>query len=297
MHTPQLIYEDLQNTPDDFGTAMQALQGKLAQGYEPDPRSEFDLVLKHDDGVLTYVIDLDFVREHEVGVDPVAITVTGVPSELQRRKDEDDDAYRQRISISFQDQRNFDAARERWLMQLEAFLFQISDHFRTKIGVERIHTEARTFMPDSRDAHGLDTLTSFGYPLYGYDPTYDLAYLLMWDSLWEQYRFRVRDAYYGDYRPSAMNYGDSTSYVYVGDVGWSYGDVRHYETTHQVPAEAGGGGDVGHGAWNHSDSGGGGWLSSIGDCFSSDSGGGDAGGGSGSSCSSCGSGGCGGGGE
>ena len=52
------IYEDLRNTPDDFEAAMQALQQKLSQGYEPDPHSEFDLVLKHDDGVLRYVIDL-----------------------------------------------------------------------------------------------------------------------------------------------------------------------------------------------------------------------------------------------
>src|SRR6266446_6828677 len=54
------VYEDLQNNPDDFEAAMQALKEKLSQGYEPDPHSEFDLVLKHDDGVLTYVIDLDF---------------------------------------------------------------------------------------------------------------------------------------------------------------------------------------------------------------------------------------------
>src|SRR5690348_11103681 len=64
-----VVYEDLQNSPDDFNAAMQALESKLSQGYEPDPHSEFDLVLKHDDGVLSYVIDLDFVREHRIGTD------------------------------------------------------------------------------------------------------------------------------------------------------------------------------------------------------------------------------------
>src|SRR6266851_4379561 len=117
-----VVYEDLQNNPDDFDAAMQALKEKLSQGLEPDPHSDFDLVLKHDDGVLTYVIDLDFVREHQVGVDPVAIVVTAVPTELRRRTGEADEAYHDRVNAYFQDQPSFDSAQERWQAQFEGFL-------------------------------------------------------------------------------------------------------------------------------------------------------------------------------
>ena len=34
----EVIYEDQDDTPDDLTTAMQTLQDKIAQGYEPDPR-------------------------------------------------------------------------------------------------------------------------------------------------------------------------------------------------------------------------------------------------------------------
>src|SRR5262245_46895864 len=74
-----VIYDDKDNTPDDLTTAMQTLQDKVSQGYEPDPHVEFDMLLKHDDGALNYVIDLDFVREHQVDVDPIVITVTATP--------------------------------------------------------------------------------------------------------------------------------------------------------------------------------------------------------------------------
>ena len=131
-----VVYEDLQNNPDDFDAAMQALREKLSQGYEPDPHSDFDLVLKHDDGVLTYVIDLDFVREHRVGIDPLAIMVTAVPSEMRRRAGESDDAYHNRISLYFQDQASFDSAQERWEAQMEGFLNQLADHFRTTLGIQ-----------------------------------------------------------------------------------------------------------------------------------------------------------------
>src|SRR6266567_2856729 len=62
---------------------------RVSIAHEPVPHSEFDLVLKHDDGLLRYVIDLDFVREHRIGAHPVAITVTGVPTELRRQDNED----------------------------------------------------------------------------------------------------------------------------------------------------------------------------------------------------------------
>ena len=179
-----VVYEDLQNNPDDFDAAMQALKERLAQGHEPDPHSEFDLVLEHDDGVLSYVIDLDFIREHRVGSDPVAILVTAVPSELRRREGEGDDAYQDRLRAYFQDQASFDRARERWEAQMQGFLEQIADHFRTTLGIADVHVESRTVMPRHRDPVALNTYTSFGYPLYGYNPGMDLAYMLMWDTLW-----------------------------------------------------------------------------------------------------------------
>jgi hypothetical protein len=316
-----VVYEDLRNNTDDFDAAMQALKEKLSQGLEPDPHSDFDLVLKHDDGVLTYVIDLDFVREHPLGMDPVAIVVTAVPSDLRRRTGESDDAYHDRISAYFLDQVSVDGWQARWEARLEGFLNQLADHFRTTLGIMDVHIETRTIMPRRRDADALGTYTSFGYPLYGYDPTLDLAYLMMWDTIWAEHQLRMRNIYYGDY---------GSPYIFIDDGGWGYDDAYQYDATHPAPmpidggawsggsdsggggwlnnasdfsSDSGGGGSLASGdaASGGSDSGGGGWLSNIGD-FSSDSGGGgdiggssDSGGsscGGGSSCSSCGGGGC-----
>jgi hypothetical protein len=311
------VYEDLGNNPDDFEAAMQALQAKLAQGYEPDPHSEFDLVLKHDDGVLRYVIDLDFVREHRIGAHPVAITVTGVPTELRRRDEEDQASYQERISVYFRDQVAFDAAQARWEAQFRGFLEQLGDHFRTTLGIRDVQIETRTVLPRRRSPEALYDYASFGYPLYGYDPTIDLAYLLLWDALWQQNALRMHNFYYGDY---------GAPYVFIDDGGWGYDDASRYDVTVPVlvgssdsggggwmggadfSSDSGGGGGIGAGV--SSDSGGGGWLSSIGDLFSDSGGGGstgdsgssDSGGGgstcssgsscSSSSCSSCGGGGC-----
>lgn len=305
-----VIYEDFRQTDDDFDAALETLQDMLSRGHEPDPSSEFDLVLKHDDGVLNYVIDLDFVREHRTGIHPVAITVTAVPSELRRGDGEDDRSYRQRVKSHLRDQQSFDEAQERWEAHFDGFLDQIADHFRTNIGVVGARVETQSVLLRRRDADALNTYTSFGYPLYSYGPATDLAYLGMWDSLWEEHNLRVRNAHYGD---------PGGPYASTGDSGWSYGDVRHYEQSHPVPAQSddGGGGQLvtaeapsdsgGGGALTHapaaSDSGGGGWLSSIGDFFSGgasgsggggDVGGGDSGGG-GDGGGGCGGGGCGGG--
>jgi hypothetical protein len=289
-----VIYEDPQDVPDDFALAMQALQKRLSLGWEPDPRAEFDLVLKHDDGVLNYVIDLDFTRQHAVGVDPIAVTVTAVPSELRRGEGEEAGSYQQRISQHFETQEKFDAARARWETRLEMFLNDIADHFRTSLGVEKVHLTTQNVLPQHRGDEALSGLTSFGYPLYGYDPFHDLAYLMLWDSMWERHRFHVGNMYYGD----------AGSYSYIGDTGWGYDDARRHET---APAFVDSGGGVVDGSEQRmtSDSGGGSWLSSVGDFFSDSGGGGDvSGGGSdsggggdsgsscGSSCSSCGGGGC-----
>src|SRR5215475_10266385 len=47
-----VIYEDQDDTTYDLATAMQILQEKVSQGYEPDPHAEFGMLLKHDDGEL-----------------------------------------------------------------------------------------------------------------------------------------------------------------------------------------------------------------------------------------------------
>ena len=203
---------------------------------------------------------------------------------------------------------------------MEGFLNQLADHFRTTLGIQDVHIETRTIMPRRRNPDALDTYTSFGYPLYGYDPTLDLAYLMMWDTLWAEHQLRMRNIYYGDY---------GAPYIFIDEGGWGYDDAYQYDATHPAPlpmdggdwsggsesggggwinnasdftSDSGGGGDItaGGAGSDASDSGGGGWLSSIGDFFSDSGGGGslgDAGGGStdsggSSNCSSCGGGGC-----
>ncbi len=297
----EVIYEDQDDTPDDLTTAMQTLQDKIAQGYEPDPHVEFDMVLKHDDGVLSYVIDLDFVREHRVSVEPIVMRVTATPSPLRRSAEEEQDAYQQRISGYFETRDRFDEAVGAWEEHLVSFLNQIADHFRTNFGIAHFHIKTRRIWPDASDAEGHQAFTTFGAPLYGYDPMYDLAHLWMWETLRTQHPFLYHPAYsYGTERSESDSGGGGAV-----DVGSDWG-----------PSDAGGGGMIDVGSTKSaSDSGGGGWLSSIGDFFSdsggggnvdggsSDSGGGgnvdggssDSGGGSSSCGSSCGSGGCGGG--
>src|SRR5438270_5585906 len=130
-----VIYEDLQNRTDDFPAAMEALRVKLDAGFEPDPHSEFDLVLKHDDGVLNYVIDLDFVRRHRPGVDPVAITVTAVPSQMKKRDGESDAEYQDRLRSQFRGQLRWDDSQDLWEKQLNSFVERVADHVRTSVGV------------------------------------------------------------------------------------------------------------------------------------------------------------------
>lgn len=292
----EVVYEDM-IAPDDWDAALQALQERLDTGFEPDPHSDFAMVLKHDDGVLNYVINLHFVREHKVGEDPVSIEVTALPSDLRRSPEESEESFQQRVSIYFQTQNDFDAAQAKWNVQLQAFLNQIADHFRNSIGIENVSTDTRNIIPQQRDATAMTTYSTYGYPLYGYDPTYDLAYFMMWDSMWDRYRFRPHNVYYGDY---------GSTYVYVGDSGWGYDDGHHYDSAHPVttaPSDAGsssdwgapavgssadwgsdssggdtGGSLVGNGSSTSSSldsAGGGGWLSSVGDFFSSSGGGGD----------------------
>ena len=278
-----VIYEDQDDTPDDLTTAMQTLQDKVSQGYEPDPHSEFDMVLKHDDGVLSYVIDLDFIREHQVGVDPIVMTVTAAPSALRRGAEEDQDAYQQRISWYFETQDRFDQAVDAWEERLTSFLNHIADHFRTNFGIERLHIKTRRMWPDASDAERQQAFTTFGAPLYGYDPTYDLAHLWLWETLRAQHPFLNHPVYVHERQRIES------------DVGGSAVDMR----SDWGANDAGGGSTVDLGGERSaSASGGGGWLSSIGDFFSDSGGGGDVGGGSsdsGGGGSSCGGGGCGGG--
>src|SRR5262249_37574877 len=152
--------------------------------------------------------------------------------------DESAEAYRDRISVYFQDQATFDAAQARWEAQFERFLNQIGDHFLSALGVKDVQIETRTMLPRRRSPEALYNYASFGYPLYGYDPTIDLAYLLLWDSLWQQNALRMHNFYYGDY---------GAPYVYIDDGGWGYTDASRYDVA--VPVLVGA-----------SDSGGGGWL-------------------------------------
>ncbi len=278
----EVLYEDFQDTPNDLEIALKSLQSRLEEGMEPDPRSEFDMVLKHNDGVLTYVIDLDFLRVHKVGVPPVTVLVTAVPSELRREEMEAEEAYQERVLQYFQNQESFDSALTRWQEQFEAFIEQIRDRFLTYLGIQDVKLETRTILPHSRNREALETYARFGYPLYGFDLLTDLAYLLLWDWMWDRYRFRVYDVYYGDY---------GSPYIYVGDRGWGYEEVQRQPEPVLV---SGGGGDLGLDQWTassdsggggdvdlggttdiSSDSGGGGWLDSIGDFFSDSGGGGD----------------------
>lgn len=280
----EVIYEDLQDNPNDLEIALKSLQSRLEGGMEPDPHSEFDMVLKYNDGILTYVIDLDFLRVHKVGVPPVTLLVTAVPNELRREENEAEEVYQERVLQYFQNQESFDSALARWQGQFEVFLEQIRDRFLTCLGIQDVRLETRTVLPHSRSREALENYTRFGYPLYGFDLLTDLAYLLLWDWIWNRYRFRVYDVYYGDY---------GSPYIYVGDRGWGYEEAQRQPESVLV---SGGGGDLGFDQWTissdsggggdidlrgtpevSSDSGGGGWLDSIGDFFSDSGGGGDIG--------------------
>ncbi len=241
-----VIYEDKDDTPDDFTTAMKALQDKIVQGYEPDPHVEFDLVLKHDDGVLSYVIDIDFIREHQVGVDPIAITVTATPSPLRRSTEEDQEAYQQRISGYFETQDRFDKAVDAWEEHLVSFLNQIADHFRTNFGVDHFHIKTRKIWPAASDAERQQALTTFGAPLYGYDPVYDLSHIWMWETLRTQHPFLNYPVYLHAREQSASDVGGSSAVAIGSDWG---------------SRDASGGSMVDAGRdGNASDSGGGSWV-------------------------------------
>lgn len=283
----EVVYEDLELRADDFDAAIRALEDRLQQGFNPDPCSEFDLILRYQDDVLTYVIDLDFVREHHVGEHPLAITVTAVPVELRREQGVDrnaNDTYEARIAPLFASQEAFDTAQERWKQQLEGFLDRIAEHFRTNLGISQVSKDVVWVLPRRRDWDSLVTRTGFGYPLYGFDPGTDLAYILLWDTLWRQHEFRVRDIYYGD------------DYFAATGIGWA--EAPHHEggrITHKT--EVLDHLDVGIEPPDPSHRG---WLSDIGDFFSDiggesggGSGGGDGGGDGGGG--GCGGGGCGGG--
>jgi len=271
----EVIYEDLENRENDFGTAMEALQAKIDAGFDPDPHSGLELVLKHDDGILNYVIDLDFVCQHKKGQYPVSVTVTAIPSGFRRLENESETEFQNRLGQHFQDQAHWDESQDAWDRQLNGFLGQIADHFRTNVGVENVKTETRNVLPRRRDSAFVYGYAGYGYPLYGYNPGYDLAYLLMWDSMWSMHDLRFRNAYYG--------YGNT--YVYTGDSGVGYSDAAQYDATHPVSAagtdfggsDSGGGGFAAGSDFAGSDSGGGGWLNSVGD-FSNSGGGGDVGG-------------------
>ncbi len=299
----EVIYEDFDERPDDFELAMEELERRLRRGVEPEPTKRLDLVLRHQDNVLTYVIDLSFRREHKLGEHPVDIRITAVPAELRRLTDETNAAHEQRMKAQFETQEQLDDATARWRAQLDRFVATLEGHFSSTLGIDGVTTLVSTAIPSERGRISLAHALTYGLPFYGFAMA-DLLYLSMWDLIWQR-NLNMHDTYYGD--PWTGGY-------YVGDEGWDYG-VAQMTTPPVTTASI-----YGHGqppgtdvldqfASNPADAPtGGGWFGNLhgffdvldvvpwggdgGDISSDDSSGGD----SGSSCGSCGGGGCGGGG-
>lgn len=217
----QVIYEDLQSRTDDFAAAMDALKAKLGGGAEPDPTSEFDMVLKYDDGVLTYVIDLDFVREHLPGADPAVIGVTAVPSQLRRNPGESTHDFETRISRHFESPERLADSRAVWANQMRGFLDGLAEHFRSNVNIDGVHTRVRGALPRERSATTLEQLTAFGAALYGFELSTELAYLTVWDSIWAQHDLRLYDFYYGS---------DLAEEDFIGQEGLTYADARRWRS-------------------------------------------------------------------
>jgi hypothetical protein len=325
---PTVIYEDFNQRPDDFEPAMEELRRRIEMdGLELGPNGEFDLLLSHEDDILKKTLDLDFRREHRPGEWPLAIRVTGIPVELRRQPDETDEAFEARLRGVLAGQGEYDRFRERLETRLRAFLDEIVAGLRGRLGIENVRVTVQTEMLRGRAFP--DQYTAFGGPFYGYDPTWDLAYLWLWSDLmgngWGQRNYN--DSGFGGW-PAVSPSGDfgvrsgepAREPVPVSSSGGG-ADLEPSGTSSDsgggadlqpsaMSSDAGGGADLQGPATEH----GGGWLSSITDFFSghsSDSGdsvggidlGGDSGGGAdgGSGCGSgdggggCGSG-CGGGG-
>jgi hypothetical protein len=282
-----IIYEDMEGKPNDFPLAMEALKNKVDSGLDLGYLEKFDLILRHDDGVLSYVIDFDIYREHEPGVDPITIRVTALSSKLRRGRDESEDEYMERVKDNFRSQEDFDEFKNGLQQHFEGFLDQIRDRLNARLGIEEIKIDWNTCLirkeRKNEQARNWTIYTDYGYPFYAYNPVLDLYYLSVWSNLFYDRGFQAKQFAYVDPDGSVLATSDNME--------WTSNDFDSF-----VVSDSGAGAEMAETAVK-SDSGGGGWLDDVSDCYSSDSdsgGGGDAGddGGSCSSCSGCG--GCGG---
>ena len=279
-----VIYEYLEDQPDDFPLAMETLQKKVDSGLELGHLKKFDLILRYDDGVLSYVIDFDIFHEHRPGVDPITIRITALSSELRRDKNESEDEYTGRVKSRFANQADFNRFKGELEEQFQAFLDGICQKFNDKLGIEEIDVDKCTRLirkeKDGEARHDWALYSGYGCAFYAFDPLWDLYYLSIWSSLFYDQELAVEQFEYVD--------PDGAVLAAIDDAAWTVDDFETFEVSDS------GGGEALEAAAEASDSGGGGWLDSVSDLFSSDSdGGSDSGGGgdtgdSGSSCSSCG---------
>lgn len=294
-----VIYEDFENRPNDFPLAMKALQKKVEEGLDLGYLEKFDLILRHDDGVLSYVIDFDIFREHEPGVDPITIRVTALSSELRRDENESEDAYMERVRNHFASQKDFNKFRNNLEKRFETFLDGICEKFNDRLGIKNITVDWNTHLIRKGEIErDWSLFTGYGYPFYAFNPFWDLYYLSIWSTLFYDQGLEVEQFEYVE--------PDGTVLAEVDDTAWTDTD---FETSDESGAggiievaaaesDSGAGGDIEVEATKESDSGGGGWLDSVSDFFDSDSAGGgdidvgDAGCGGCTGCGGCG--GCGG---
>jgi hypothetical protein len=276
-----LIYDDPKNKPDDFPLAMEALQKKIEQGLDLGPLEHFKLVLKHDDGILTYVIVFNIVKEHKHGEYPITVSITAVSSKLHREINEQKDDYFERIKDYFSSQDNFDNFKNELEERFRSFFDSICDGFNTKLGIQigRINKRWKTrFIRKEKEGDNeqdWSLYTAYDCPFYGYTSTWDLYFLSFWDDLF----------YDQGYEASQFEYvnPDGTVLTDVDDIAWSSDNFDTF-----VPSDSDN--TSSDADANQSDSSSGGWLDSVSDFFSggSDSDSSSDGGSSCSSCSGCG---------
>lgn len=176
---PTAIYEDLHEQPNDLDLALAALKERQQEGWEPSPQDEFSMVLRHDDGVLTYVLDFRFTREHIPGRDPLVVRVTAIPSDFRKAQGETDEAFQRRLAGLAQNS-SLSQTQAQFGAQFQSFLEGLENHLKSVLDVEQIRVESRGVVPRIENAESLGALSAPGYPLYGYNPATDLAFLYAW---------------------------------------------------------------------------------------------------------------------
>ena len=285
-----VIYEDSENIPNDFGMAMETLQRKASEGLNLEYLDQFDLILEHDDGILSYVIDFDIFREHQRGVDPIVIHITALSAELKRHSEESPEEFKARTAGRFASQRESNRFRQKLAGHFGKFLTKIREGLQRQLVVDDIRVVTSTRVVKKSAADQISVHTGYGDPFYGYDPVTDLYYMDTWHDQMAVHALSMNNFVYVE--PGGEVLTEVASEPWTAENFDQFGEASVAESTD------GGGGSIDTDG-TKSDSGGGGWLDSVGDFFSDSGGGGDVGGDSGgdsggSSCGSCGGGGCGG---